>query len=185
RQANEIDGPDEMYVILLDNGRTKLLADPEKREALNCIRCGACLNACPVYKNIGGHSYETTYSGPIGSVITPHLAGMKEYKHLSFASSLCGACSSVCPVKINIHNLLLLNRKQSVEEKKYSRLEKWGFYFWKKAMLNRKLMDWLSAKTKNKWLNKLFGKTWGAKRTMPKVASKTFAQQWEERMKVH
>jgi len=184
RQANETDGPDEMYVILLDNGRTRLLADPEKREALNCIRCGACLNACPVYKNIGGHSYETTYSGPIGSVITPQLAGMKEYKHLSFASSLCGACSSVCPVKINIHNLLLLNRKQSVEEKRTTRLERLGFLLWKKAMLNRKLMDWLSAKTKNKWLNRLFGKTWGKKRTMPQIAPKSFAQQWEERMKI-
>ena len=83
RQADESDGPEDMYVILLDNGRTNLLANPITREALYCIRCGACLNACPVYKNIGGHSYETTYSGPIGKVITPHLSGMKEYKHLS------------------------------------------------------------------------------------------------------
>ncbi|RYZ47737.1 MAG: iron-sulfur cluster-binding protein, partial [Sphingobacteriales bacterium] len=116
RQPYEKDGPDDMYVILLDNGRTTLLAQPDKREALNCIRCGACLNVCPVYRNIGGHTYETTYSGPIGSVIEPHLQGMAENKHLSYASSLCGACTSVCPVKIPLHNLLLLNRKQSVEE---------------------------------------------------------------------
>ena len=89
KQSNEVDGPEEMYVILLDNGRTNLLANAKTREALYCIRCGACLNACPVYKNIGGHAYETTYSGPIGSVITPHLKGMIEYKHLSYASSLC------------------------------------------------------------------------------------------------
>jgi L-lactate dehydrogenase complex protein LldF len=183
KQMDETDGPEEMYVVLLDNGRTKLLADPEKREALNCIRCGACLNACPVYKNIGGHSYGTTYSGPIGSVITPHLANMKEYKHLSYASSLCGACSAVCPVKINIHNLLLLNRKQSVEEGHTSFSERMGFRFWKKGMLSRKLMDWLSAKTKNKLIKKFFGKTWGKKRTLPEVKNKTFAQQWEEKMK--
>ncbi|MDX1904508.1 MAG: LutB/LldF family L-lactate oxidation iron-sulfur protein [Thermonemataceae bacterium] len=184
RQPDETDGPDEMYVVLLDNGRTRLLADAEKREALNCIRCGACLNACPVYKNIGGHSYNTTYSGPIGSVITPHLAGLKEYKHLSYASSLCGACSSVCPVKINIHNLLLLNRKQSVEEKLNPSSERIAFRFWKKAMLSRKLLDRFTANTKNKFMKLFFAKTWGRKRTMLKVAPKTFAQEWEEKMKI-
>ncbi|MFX8762526.1 4Fe-4S dicluster domain-containing protein, partial [Acinetobacter baumannii] len=90
-----------------DNGRTNLLAHKKTREALYCIRCGACLNACPVYKNIGGHAYETTYSGPIGKVITPHLQGLDEYKHLSYASSLCGNCTEVCPVRINLHELLL------------------------------------------------------------------------------
>src|SRR6185436_8798799 len=80
RQEKESDGPDDMYVVLLDNGRTNILANEKARESLYCIRCGACLNACPVYKNIGGHSYEATYSGPIGSVITPHLSGMKEWK---------------------------------------------------------------------------------------------------------
>ncbi|MCW3081141.1 LutB/LldF family L-lactate oxidation iron-sulfur protein, partial [Segetibacter sp.] len=110
RQEGETDGPEEMYVILLDNGRTNLLENPKTREALYCIRCGACLNACPVYKNIGGHTYETTYSGPIGSVITPHLKDMDDYKHLSNASSLCGNCTEVCPVRINLHELLLENR---------------------------------------------------------------------------
>src|ERR1700744_5852465 len=111
RQANETDGPEEMYVILLDNGRTNLLAQKDQRQGLYCIRCGACLNACPVYKNIGVHTYSTPYSGPIGSIITPHLAGMDKFKHLSYASSLCGACSAVCPVKIDIHKMLLLNRR--------------------------------------------------------------------------
>src|SRR6185437_7324536 len=106
RKKNESDGPEEMYVILLDNGRTNLLRK-EVRESMYCIRCGSCLNACPVYKNIGGHAYGTTSSGPIGSVISPHMEGMKEFKHLSYASSLCGNCSEVCPVKINIHGMLL------------------------------------------------------------------------------
>ncbi len=89
KQANEKDGPEEMIVILLDNGRTNILKTPATRESLYCIRCGACLNACPVYKNIGGHSYGATYSGPIGKVITPHLNQLDEYKHLIYASSLC------------------------------------------------------------------------------------------------
>ncbi|HEY6062540.1 MAG TPA: lactate utilization protein B, partial [Chitinophagaceae bacterium] len=105
RQLKETDGPEDMYVILLDNGRTNILANDKQRESLYCIRCGACLNACPVYKNIGGHAYESTYSGPIGSVITPHLKAMDEWKHLSYASSLCGNCTEVCAVKINLHEL--------------------------------------------------------------------------------
>ena len=109
RQANEVDGPKEMYVILLDNGRTNILKNPKQRESLYCIRCGACLNACPIYKNVGGHAYGATYSGPIGSVITPHLQGMNEFKHLSYASSLCGNCTEVCAVKINLHELILEN----------------------------------------------------------------------------
>ncbi|RYG43373.1 MAG: lactate utilization protein, partial [Chitinophagaceae bacterium] len=106
RQPGETDGPAEMYVILLDNGRTNILDNPVSRESLYCIRCGACLNACPVYKNIGGHAYGSTYSGPIGAVITPQLSGLKEWKHLSNASSLCGNCTEVCAVKINLHELL-------------------------------------------------------------------------------
>jgi L-lactate dehydrogenase complex protein LldF len=128
RQDDESDGPDEMYVILLDNNRTELLGKKNQRRSLTCIRCGACLNACPVYKNIGGHAYGTTYSGPIGSVITPWLAGMKEFKHLSYASSLCGSCTEVCPVKVNLHELLLYNRSDS-----YSRDTGWQCFtgiFW-------------------------------------------------------
>ena len=108
KQPGETDGPEDMYVILLDNNRSNILADPKQRESLYCIRCGACLNACPVYKNIGGHTYGTTYSGPIGSVISPNLQGLDEYKHLSYASSLCGNCTEVCAVKINLHELLLI-----------------------------------------------------------------------------
>jgi alpha-L-rhamnosidase len=106
RSAGE-DGPDEMHVILLDNGRIEALADAKMREALYCIRCGACLNACPVYRKIGGHAYGWVYSGPIGALVTPMLAGLARTRELPFASSLCGACREVCPVKINIPDLLL------------------------------------------------------------------------------
>lgn len=114
--ASEIDGPQEMHVVLLDNHRTRLLADPEQRDALRCIRCGACLNVCPIFKNVGGHTYGTTYQGPIGSVITPHLRGLKKWKHLSHSSSLCGACTETCPVKIDLHHHLLRNRRNSAQQ---------------------------------------------------------------------
>ncbi|MDO6390959.1 LutB/LldF family L-lactate oxidation iron-sulfur protein [Pontibacter sp. BT731] len=181
RQANEKDGPEEMYVVLLDNGRTELLALPEKREALNCIRCGACLNVCPVYKNIGGHTYESTYSGPIGSVITPHYNGMAENKHLSFASSLCGACTSVCPVKINIHNLLLLNRRQSVEQGYTEKSERTTFKLWLKAMKSRKLLNMAPAGVKNFVLKQVLKDTWSKRREPLQVAPKSFNQLWKER----
>jgi len=117
RQPGESDGPEEYHVVLIDNGRTHLLADAEQRDALHCIRCGACLNVCPIYRNVGGHTYGTTYSGPIGSVITPHLRGLQEWKHLSQASSLCGACTETCPVKIDLHHHLLQNRRNAVAKK--------------------------------------------------------------------
>jgi L-lactate dehydrogenase complex protein LldF len=183
RQATETDGPEEMYVILLDNGRTNLLAQKEQRQALYCIRCGACLNACPVYKNIGGHTYNTTYSGPIGSIITPHLQGMKEFKHLSYASSLCGKCSEVCPVKIDIHKMLLLNRRDAVTNHENSKTEDIGWFFWKKSMQKRSLMDMFGGKAKNFLIQKLFKKSWGKYREMPNIATKSFAKQWEESQK--
>src|SRR5437667_11915802 len=117
RRGDEIDGPDEFYVVLLDNGRTKLLTDPEKRESLFCIRCGACLNHCPVYRKIGGHNYPWIYSGPIGKIITPQFHGVSKDPWLPFASSLCGACAEVCPVKIEIPKLLLKLRSEVVEAK--------------------------------------------------------------------
>ncbi|RIJ37826.1 LutB/LldF family L-lactate oxidation iron-sulfur protein [Pontibacter oryzae] len=180
RQPKEKDGPEEMYVVLLDNGRTDLLALPEKREALNCIRCGACLNICPVYKNIGGHTYETTYSGPIGSVISPHYNGMAEHKHLSFASSLCGACTSVCPVKINIHNLLLLNRKQSVDQGMADGQETTAFKFWLKAMKSRTLLNLAPSAAKNFVLKYVLKDTWSKRREPLHVPKKSFNQLWKE-----
>jgi len=182
KQKEEEDGPEEMYVILLDNGRTNILANVQARESLYCIRCGACLNACPVYKNIGGHAYNTTYSGPIGSVITPHLSGMKEWNHLSYASSLCGNCTEVCAVKINLHELLLENRHQSVEEKSASFAEKVAWKFWKMAMLKRGLMNTGSGKLKG-WMVNTFVKDWKKGRSKLEFPQKSFNQQWQEKAK--
>lgn len=182
RQPLEKDGPEEMYVVLLDNGRTNLLAQPDKREALHCIRCGACLNVCPVYKNIGGHTYEATYSGPIGSVITPHLSGLQENKHLSYASSLCGACSSVCPVKINIHNILLKNRQQSVQAGYTDKEEQRAITLWLHGMKHRWLWDMAPVSGKNWVLSRLLGQTgWSKRREAVQIAPKSFKQLWKAR----
>ncbi len=180
RQPNEVDGPEEMYVILLDNGRTSVLANEKSRESLYCIRCGACLNACPVYKNIGGHAYGTTYSGPIGAVLTPQLKELGEWKHLSYASSLCGNCTEVCAVKINLHELLLENRHEAVEERDTTWSERVAWKVWKKASLNRSMMNMGSRNMKNWAVNKMF-KAWTAHRGDLDFAPKTFNEQWKEK----
>ena len=180
RQQGETDGPDGMYVILLDNGRTNILANEKQRESLYCIRCGACLNACPVYKNIGGHTYETTYSGPIGSVITPHLQEMGEWKHLSYASSLCGNCTEVCPVKINLHELLLENRHEAVEEGHSDFAERMAWKMWKQAMLRRSMMNMGGSKIKNWVVNNLL-KGWKEHRSEMEFPKKSFNQQWKDK----
>lgn len=180
KQENETDGPEEMYVILLDNGRTNILANEKTRESLYCIRCGACLNACPVYKNIGGHTYNTPYSGPIGSVITPHLKQMNEWKHLSYASSLCGNCTEVCAVKINLHELLLENRHEAVDEGDSSFSERIAWKAWKQAMLHRKLMNTGTSKIKNWVVNKLV-KGWKKHRSEMEFPPKSFNQLWKEK----
>lgn len=181
RQPDETDGPQEMYVIVLDNGRTTLLEKADQRQALSCIGCGACSNVCPVFQTIGGHSYGTTYSGPIGSIITPHLKGMDEFKHLSYASTLCGKCTEVCPVKIDLHKLLLLNRRDIIDQGLSSKTDNWIWHFWKKAMLKRSKMDKGGAKLKNFMLKQFFKKSWGERRDLPSVAGKSFNQIWRER----
>ncbi len=180
KQAGESDGPEEMFVILLDNGRTNLLANPTAREALYCIRCGACLNACPVYKNIGGHSYETTYSGPIGKVITPYLSGVDEYKHLSNASSLCGNCTEVCPMRINLHELLLDNRHEAVTQGTSTLAERVAWKAWMVASLNRPMMNMGNGKMKNWVVNKVF-KGWAVHRSELDFTPKTFNEMWKEK----
>jgi L-lactate dehydrogenase complex protein LldF len=180
RQSNETDGPEEMYVILLDNGRTNILANVKQRESLYCIRCGACLNACPIYKNIGGHTYATPYSGPIGSVITPHLKNMDEWKHLSYASSLCGNCTEVCAVKINLHELLLENRHEAVDEGYSSFGERMAWKMWKQGMLRRKWMNMAGGATKNWVVNSLL-KGWKEHRGNMEFPKKSFNQLWKEK----
>src|SRR5262249_8431913 len=110
------EGPDEVHIVLMDNGRSRMLGHPVTRQSLACIRCGACLNACPVYQQVGGHAYGSVYPGPIGAVITPQLIGIGKASQLPYASSLCGACREVCPVKIDIPELLLHLRAEVVEE---------------------------------------------------------------------
>jgi L-lactate dehydrogenase complex protein LldF len=180
RQPDETDGPEEMYVILIDNGRTDLLAQTEQRQALGCIKCGACLNVCPIYKNIGGHAYGVPYVGPIGSVITPYLKGMKEYIHLSHASTMCGACTEVCPVNIDLHNLLLLNRKDAVSKHFNTTSERAVFFFWKKTMLSRKKMN-THINVKSLFLKMNFKKDWGKRRTFPELAPRSFNEIWREK----
>ena len=183
RKVNEIDGPLESYVIILNNKRTALLEQEEQRIALACIRCGACLNACPVYKNIGGHTYEATYSGPIGSVISPWLLGMKDYKHLSFASTLCGACTDVCPVKIPLHDLLLLNRRDAVAQGQTTSSERLLVKGSTKILMKRKWLDFFGSKTKKFFISFFMKKAWGNKRKLPKMAEKSFHDEWVEKNK--
>jgi L-lactate dehydrogenase complex protein LldF len=182
KQPGEYDGPEEMYVILLDNGRSGLLANTKLRESLYCIRCGACLNACPVYKNIGGHSYGTTYSGPIGAVITPHLKDMGDWKHLSYASSLCGNCTEVCAVKINLHEILLENRYEAVQQGASGWMEKLAWKGWKQASLQRKWMNMGNSKIKNWFVNRVF-RGWNRQRADLFFPEKSFNQRWIEKQK--
>ena len=181
KQENEVDGPEEMYVILLDNNRTELLKQKIQRVALNCIRCGACLNACPVYKNIGGHTYGTTYSGPIGAVISPFMSGIKDYKHLSFASSLCGKCTDVCPVRIPLHDLLLYNRNYFVRNKHTKSIERLSMYGYKKVMKKRNFLDMSNGGMKNFFMKTFMKNIWGPKRELPLVQPKSFNKMWKEK----
>ncbi|MFI5322806.1 MAG: LutB/LldF family L-lactate oxidation iron-sulfur protein, partial [Thermodesulfobacteriota bacterium] len=124
RRKSDIDGPEEFHLVLLDNGRSGIIANPETRESLYCIRCGACLNNCPVYRKVGGHSYGWVYSGPIGAIINPQLMGIDKAPELPFASSLCGACRDVCPVKIDFPKVLLELRYE-VKESELERSKGW------------------------------------------------------------
>lgn len=180
KKFNEKDGPNEMYLVLLDNGRSNLLAHERQRQALSCIRCGSCLNACPVYKNIGGHTYNTTYTGPIGAIITPFLKDFKTYKHLSFASSLCGKCTTVCPVKIPLHELLLVNRNYAVKNGHTKFIEKQGMKMSTNVFNSRKKMNMISGSTKDKFAKKFAAKPWGKNRELPDIADKSFNQLWQE-----
>ncbi|HTL81049.1 MAG TPA: lactate utilization protein B [Bacteroidia bacterium] len=182
KQKGEKDGPEEMYVVLLDNGRSSVLEKTEQRRALECIRCGACLNACPVYANVGGHAYGSVISGPIGSVMMQNTgAPAGKFDHLSFASTLCGKCSESCPVKIDLHKLLLYNRRDTMEKGYATKTENVMWFFWKSAMLRRSKMDKGGSKLKNFMLRQFFRKSWGDKRIFPSVAAKSFNQVWRER----
>ena len=188
RQPGECDGPEHLHVVLLDNGRTTLLADPVLRDALRCIRCGACLNVCPIFQTIGGHTYGATYQGPIGSVITPHLRGVGEWNHLSYASSLCGACAETCPVKIDLHHHLLRNRRTAVAQypKRFERMQFKLFawlmrsprrFRWAGA-LGRRMLRW-SRPIQGTWLDPL--RAWRRTRDFPESPRYSFRELWRRR----
>lgn len=191
RRQDEVDGPDEFYVVLLDNGRTKLLEDPIKRQSLYCIRCGACLNVCPVYRKIGGHNYPWIYSGPIGAIITPQFHGVMQDPWLPFASSLCGACAEVCPVKIEIPRLLLQLRSEvtAAKEREGKTAELYAFraFGWMMrhpktyalfGAIGAKVAPWVPA-----WLNPGPLRSWAIERELPKPAPQSFRQLWRKREK--
>ena len=184
KTAGEIDGPEEFHVVLVDNGRSELLADLEQRDALRCIRCGACLNACPVYKQIGGHTYNTTYQGPIGSVLTPHFRG-HDFDHLSYASSLCGNCTSVCPVKIDLHHHLLQNRRNSVETDQRPWTERLAFGIWRWMMMSgsrfallANLGKFCARGARKVGIDPL--KPWTAYRAAPELPKRSFRELWKD-----
>ena len=191
------DGPEEMHVVLVDNGRTTALADPKMREALYCIRCGACLNTCPVYRKIGGHAYGWVYSGPIGALITPELTSIEQARELPFASSLCGACREVCPVRINIPDLLLHLRCQAQEKAPVQQpeealvQERTSFRLWAWAMKNprayalgSRLARWAQRLVaRHGWIRQIAvppASHWTEARDLPALAPKTFHERWKE-----
>ncbi|HXJ92473.1 MAG TPA: LutB/LldF family L-lactate oxidation iron-sulfur protein [Terriglobia bacterium] len=196
RRAGE-DGPQEMHVVLIDNGRLKVLADEKMREALYCIRCGACLNACPVYRKIGGHAYGWVYSGPIGALITPEFVGLHNARELPFASSLCGACREVCPVKINIPDLLLHLRAKAQETSEAPKpkgspvRERTAMRLWTWLMKSPRRYTWsaslarLGQRTlaRGGWIRSFSTfpvSRWTESRDLPALAPQSFRDRWKQ-----
>ncbi len=192
RQSGDIDGPEEFHLVILDNGRSNLLGTAYQ-EALNCIRCGACLNVCPVYRHIGGHAYGSVYSGPIGAVLTPLLEGYEDWKELPHASTLCGACTDVCPVKIPLHDLLIEHRKDEVEQGYASLAEKIAFKGFGIVTSNPTLYD-ASVKLANAGIGMLAKDGyitngpgllggWTDVRDLPQPAKQSFRDWWKKQRK--
>ncbi|HZL91847.1 MAG TPA: LutB/LldF family L-lactate oxidation iron-sulfur protein [Pirellulaceae bacterium] len=190
RRPGELDGPEEFHLIILDNGRSKILGSP-LRESLFCIRCGACLNACPVYRSVGGHAYGGVYAGPIGAVLTPLYDGLAANHHLPHASSLCGACQAACPVKIQIPQMLVQLREQlhHTPEQRGSRLERWAYGLWAWALRRPylyRLGSWLASRTigwwhrRDAWIKRMPGKLggWTERRDFPAPARERFRDWW-------
>ena len=191
RQEGEIDGPEQFHLIILDNGRSRILGGP-LRESLFCIRCGACLNACPVYRSVGGHAYGGVYSGPIGAVLTPLYDGLAANQHLPHASSLCGACQAACPVKIQIPQMLVqLRELMHKESATHSRLESLAYRFWARTLRSPRLYrlsTWLAARTLGRWnrsagwIKRLPGRLhgWTGKRDFPSPSEERFRDWWQK-----
>lgn len=185
RKTDEVDGPEEVHVVLVDNGRTALFGDEAAWEALRCVRCGACLNICPVYRQTGGHAYGWTYSGPIGAIISPGLLGLAEAMPLPNASSLCGACADVCPVRIPIPELLVHWRERAVEESLAPTGEALGSRIYA-ALASRSrafaaagsMLRWTPWRSVGRSLPVLGG--WLQERAAPEPSPKSFRTLWKE-----
>jgi L-lactate dehydrogenase complex protein LldF len=189
RRDTEPDGPEAFYLVLLDNGRTRVLADKEKRQSLYCIRCGACLNACPVYRKIGGYSYPWVYSGPIGKILTPQFMGIEHDPWLPFASSLCGACGEVCPVKIDLPKILLELRSEVVHRSKdKTERRAWRIFSWimqrPRAYARMGKLARMGARS-TPGLAKYVGplKAWLSQRDLPPMPERSFREMWADRKK--
>ncbi|MFF2484129.1 LutB/LldF family L-lactate oxidation iron-sulfur protein [Paenibacillus sp. NPDC058071] len=189
RREADADGPDEMHIIIVDNGRSLQLGDPEFQELLNCIRCGACLNACPVYRHIGGHAYGGTYSGPIGAVLTPALkSNVAEWDDIANASSLCGACYEACPVKIPLHDMLVYLRRRKQEGGHGNAAESIGMKGFATALGDSKRFRGLlrigqlgqKLVVRNGEIRTKLGplKGWNSYRVTPSIPKQTFRQRW-------
>lgn len=173
-RSGELDGPQEMYVILINNNRHRLLEDMELRESLNCIRCGACSTVCPVFRRLSGHAYPSVYSGPVGAVITPHLMPDQSLFHLSFASTLCGTCTNQCPAGVPLHELLVYNRNLAVIQKEIPKSEARLMRMIFKRLRSRKAMEFPGPKLKNIIFRMAFRKTWLRYRQTISFSEKSF-----------
>jgi L-lactate dehydrogenase complex protein LldF len=170
----EINGPEQVFVILLNNNRTSIIEDVNLREASYCIKCGACHNFCPVFRQIGGHAYQSVYNGPIGSITSPLIFGNEEYSYLPFASTLCGKCNDVCPVRINLTSLLIQKRKYIVSQKLNKSSERFVFSVLNRQLLKRKRIERRSVFIKNTALRFILRKNWAQHREIPLFAKQSF-----------
>jgi L-lactate dehydrogenase complex protein LldF len=182
KRNGDADGPDEMYIVLIDNGRSSVLSHPAQRNILGCIRCGACLYSDPVYQVIGRAPYRSSWTGPLGALVQPLIKGMKSHGFYNRLSTLSAADSEVCPVNINFNKLILENRRQNIEQQLNSTSSKVFYFLWKKAMLKRELVNWKSLGTRNLIMNTLFLKSPEGLRDMKSPAKESFNEIWRKRI---